>query len=377
MKFMLAALFALGASAQTSKLIGTKQDCCRYNGANVGNVKNADSFDKCEAGCKANQNCNFFSYNKSWKACSLCSKCDLSSKSHGRHYDSWEMIFALKTANPLCDSDADAFCNTFGLLPKPNRKCYDTKEDCIFTAAPTAAPTRFCASDADAFCNKFGMVPKPNRNCYDTEEDCQTTIPVDVEFEVAGETEETFTEDKQTAFINAISAELGIDASLITLTVGVKPNPIARRLVEGDALLITITITLKAEQISAKVEKLESPALVATIAASTGITATFEAFKPAKTEGGVSPLCARCKWENNRIVVEHFINAQKHGEKGLQHKCYHLGDKCVCKCKAAAFSDGTYREGNKVLGRITPGPKYGTPGLNWDNVADNSFDFGN
>ena len=62
---------ALQAPKPISKLIGTKQDCCRYNGANVGYVKNADSFDKCEAGCRANKNCNFLSYNKSWKAVRL------------------------------------------------------------------------------------------------------------------------------------------------------------------------------------------------------------------------------------------------------------------------------------------------------------------
>merc|ERR1740117_2079927 len=118
MKFMLAALFALGASAQTSKLIGTKQDCCRYNGANVGNVKNADSFDKCEAGCRANKNCNFLSYNKSWKACSLCSKCDLSSKSHGRHYNSWEMTMT-KAPTPVPAP-----------TPKPTTKLIGTKQDC-------------------------------------------------------------------------------------------------------------------------------------------------------------------------------------------------------------------------------------------------------
>jgi hypothetical protein len=198
------------------------------------------------------------------------------------------------------------------------------------------------------------------------------TIPVDVEFEVAGETEASFTEDKQTAFINAIAEALGIDASLITLTLGLKANPIARRLVDAPALLITITIAMEPNKMVEEVEKLESPALVTAIAESAQISVTFQAFKPAKMSGGgASPLCARCKWENNRIVVEHFINAQKHGEKGLQHKCYHLGDICKCKCMADAFPEDSYREGNALLGRyITPGPKYGTPGLNWDGVTD-------
>jgi len=194
------------------------------------------------------------------------------------------------------------------------------------------------------------------------------TIPIDVEFKVSGETEESFTEDKQTAFINTIATELGINANHVTITIGVKANPVARRLSDDD-LLVTVTIALEPENIAVEIEKLESPALIATIAANAQLTVTFEALKPAKINDAVSPLCARCKWHNNAIKVEHFINAQKHGEKGLRHKCYHLGNKCICKCKGTAFAENTYRDGNAVLGRITPGPQYGTPGLNWDGVG--------
>ena len=95
-------LIAAASAASSSKLIGTKQDCCRYNGASVGvGRKYNGDFAKCEAGCKATKNCNFLSYNKSWKACVLCSKCDLSSKSHGRHYNSRELIKAAAQAPSL------------------------------------------------------------------------------------------------------------------------------------------------------------------------------------------------------------------------------------------------------------------------------------
>merc|ERR1719162_772694 len=166
-----------------------------------------------------------------------------------------------------------------------------------------------------------------------------TTIPVDVEMTVAGETEESFTQDKQTTLIESIAAQLGIDASLISIKIGRKSNPIARRL-SGSELLITVTIAMEVEKVTEEVEKLESPAFKEAVATATGITTTFQAFKPAKTESGVTPLCARCKWDGTRIHVEHFINAQKHGEKGLQHKCYHIAGKCTCKCKAAPFEAG-------------------------------------
>jgi len=166
-----------------------------------------------------------------------------------------------------------------------------------------------------------------------------TTIPVDVEMTVAGETEESFTQDKQTTLIESIAAQLGIDASLISIKIGRKSNPIARRL-SGSELLITVTIAMEVEKVTEEVEKLESPAFKEAVATATGITTTFQAFKPAKTESGVTPLCARCKWDGTRIHVEHFINAQKHGEKGLQHKCYHADGKCTCKCKATPFEAG-------------------------------------
>jgi len=165
------------------------------------------------------------------------------------------------------------------------------------------------------------------------------TIPVDVEMTVAGETEESFTQDKQTTLIESIAAQLGIDASLISIKIGRQSNPIARRL-SGSELLITVTIAMEPEKVTEDVETLESPAFKEAVATATGITTTFQAFKPAKTDSGVTPLCARCKWDGTRIHVEHFINAQKHGEKGLQHKCYHIAGKCTCKCKATPFEAG-------------------------------------
>merc|ERR1712028_286080 len=95
----------------------------------------------------------------------------------------------------------------------------------------------------------------------------------------------------------------------VKITVGAKANPVSRRLVV------------------AEVEKLESEAF----AKATG--ATFLQFKPTKGANGVSKMCATCKWDGKKIIVTHYINAQKHGEKGLQHKCYHDGDTCKCVCK--------------------------------------------
>jgi hypothetical protein len=74
----------------TTHLIGTGKGCCRYNGAWLGDIKNV-GVDECEAGCLVNEKCNFLSHSKAYKACALCSKCDLNSNKKGMPYDSWEM----------------------------------------------------------------------------------------------------------------------------------------------------------------------------------------------------------------------------------------------------------------------------------------------
>merc|ERR1711865_1124331 len=133
--------------------------------------------------------------------------------------------------------------------------------------------------------------------------ECNTdecTEEVDIEMEI-DETEESFTEDKKEAFRDQIAA---------------------------GKLLITVTIKVKPSQATEEVAKLESPTFAKAIAKATGIKATFKAFKPAHG----SSICATCKWDGHHIEVTHYLNAQKHGESGLQHKCYHDGSKCKCVC---------------------------------------------
>jgi len=197
--------------------------------------------------------------------------------------------------------------------------------------------------------------------------DVECPVPVDVEM-IVNESVESFTETKQQNMIDAMASQLGIDASRITLTVGVKANPIgntpSRRLTAG--LLVTFTIEVLPSKVVEEIEKLESVSFAEAILEETQITATFQQFKPAKIEGEVSSICATCEWKNARIVVTHYINAQTHGTQGLQHRCYHVGDKCKCKCATVQFT-APYRDGEALNGRLTPnGPSYGTPGLNWD-----------
>jgi len=162
--------------------------------------------------------------------------------------------------------------------------------------------------------------------------------PVDIEFSVA-ETEESFTAAKQEDFAQAVADKLGIDRSQVKLSIGVKKNPISRRLSEG--LIITITIEVFASEVFENLVTLESEEFSEQVATASGVTPTFEQLKPAAG----SNICATCKWIDfgngtGKIEVIHYINSQKSGEKGLQHKCYHIGDVCKCICKETAFVAG-------------------------------------
>jgi len=160
--------------------------------------------------------------------------------------------------------------------------------------------------------------------------DCNVDVEcpeaVDIEMSIP-ETKESFTEAKQEALAEKIAKQLNLNVEDVKITVGAKANPVSRRLVEAAGLTITVSIKVLASQVVAEVEKLESEAF----AKATG--ATFLQFKPTKGANGVSKMCATCKWDGKKIIVTHYINAQKHGEKGLQHKCYHDGDTCKCVCK--------------------------------------------
>jgi hypothetical protein len=170
---------------------------------------------------------------------------------------------------------------------------------------------------------------------------------IDVEMTITGETVETFTEVKQLALRDQIALELGLAPADVIITVGSKPNPISRRLMAATDLVITVTIRIKPEKASEEIEKFESTTFTDNIAAATGITTVFSAFKPAQG----SAICATCKWINHRIVVTHYINAQEHGEKGLKHKCYHNGSECKCVC-ANDISAIPYKNGEAKVGRL-------------------------
>merc|ERR1712086_745028 len=154
------------------------------------------------------------------------------------------------------------------------------------------------------------------------------TESVDVEM-VIDETMESFTEDKKESLRDEIASELGLSADNVEITVGTKPNPrSSRRLITG-GLLITVTIKIESSTLTEQVDTLASPVFAKKVAAATGIQTAFKAFKP---KAG-SKICATCKWDGTKVHVVHYTNAQKAGEKGLQHRCYHTsGGKCKCEC---------------------------------------------
>jgi len=167
---------------------------------------------------------------------------------------------------------------------------------------------------------------------YTMDQECNTNEcpePVDVEMEI-NETEESFTDDKKKALQNEIANQLGLDPEDVEINVGAKPNPVSRRLISSSrGLLITVTIKVLPSKVTEEIAVLESPTFTQKVAAATGIKTEFKAFKP--THG--SSICATCKWDGHRVAVTHYVNAQKHGEKGLQHKCYHTrGGNCKCVC---------------------------------------------
>lgn len=263
-----------------------------------------------------------------------------------------------------------------------------------------------------------------------------SSVPVDVEMAIENETEESFTEDKQKDLIDVVVSQLNdatpgvtITADMVTITVGTNANPTesnakARRLTEEFVITITINIpapvaapapaptptpapTPPPTAVSAPgvtpvptpapapviiqppasifievLDTLESTTFTAAAAAK-GIAAEFEAFKPAKLPGAVSTLCSTCKWTGAKVVVTHYTNSQEHGVGGngdaLQHKCFHIGGVCKCKCKEDKVTPWEFGHGHTsdtLNGRLSPGPKYGTPGLNWDGSSDNNFNFG-
>merc|ERR1719487_2033786 len=74
--------------------IGHGKDCCRYNNAQVGSVKYWIGNDPsvCEAGCNAIKGCRYFSHSTTWQNCVYCNRCDLSSRSNGFRYTSWQKM---------------------------------------------------------------------------------------------------------------------------------------------------------------------------------------------------------------------------------------------------------------------------------------------
>jgi hypothetical protein len=241
--------------------------------------------------------------------------------------------------------------------------CKTGQQTRVFSITTSAVgPSAQCAHEHDSV---------ETRPC-NADPECPEEAAVET---VISKTEEPFTEDEQESFINALAAELGIDADLISIEIGEVRNPTSRRLTEG--LLITVTIAgVTPAKAVEEIEKLESPAFVEKIAEETGVTVEFKQFKPAHG----SLLCATCKWDevSGRIQTTHYINSQTHGTKGMQHRCYHYDGKCKCECNKDDARVTSIGEGADIFdewtdngaakdGRITPnGPAYGTPGLNWD-----------
>lgn len=71
-------------------LITERGDCCRKNGAGVGNKKRVTRA-KCEAFCNSVSTCKFFSWASKYKNCNLCSKCKISKRGNAVNYKSWAL----------------------------------------------------------------------------------------------------------------------------------------------------------------------------------------------------------------------------------------------------------------------------------------------
>jgi len=150
---------------------------------------------------------------------------------------------------------------------------------------------------------------------------CSESQREDVDVEMTVDYTATEFKEHKDELTASIAASLGLSADDISIKIGTKKNPRdARRLSEG--LVITVTFRVPAAKVADIVEELEKPAF----ATATG--ASFLALKPAHG----SSICATCKWDGTKIHVTHYLNAQKAGEKGLQHKCYHAEGRCKCTC---------------------------------------------
>merc|ERR1712070_823261 len=180
-----------------------------------------------------------------------------------------------------------------------------------------------------------------------------------IEMEI-NETPESFTKAKKQKLREQIAKELGVSPEDVDITVGSKPNPISpRRLVAAGVMVITVTIKVKPTEAAKEIETLESPAFSKAVARATGIKPTFLAFKPSHG----SMICATCKWDGYQVRVTHYLNAQKNGQSGLQHKCYH--EKGVCKCACDTWN-ADFGVNHKLLyKRQFPGPNANTPGLGY------------
>jgi hypothetical protein len=241
-------------------------------------------------------------------------------------------------------SDETNMCGDFGLATYDSDvvsykiKDYtgyvkDTPVACIGEYGDYSECTKSCASGTKtrAFAvitpAAFGGAECAVKDGHSDTATCNADVPcpepVDVEMTI-NETPESFTEDKKTALIAKIAKQLGLNVEDVEITVGAKANPVGdRRLMQASQLLITVTIKVLAAEVGAEVEKLESKEF----RKATGCK--FQQFKP--SHGSV--ICATCKWDGHHIKVTHYINAQKNGEKGLQHKCFHKGGVCKCVCK--------------------------------------------
>jgi len=233
-----------------------------------------------------------------------------------------------KVANDLAHTQCHD-TNFYGTLAEAQRRCA-LDQSCEWLHDHT------CDGKNWRFCGTQGTTSEPSKFMPAGDQKACTMLvekeeSVDVEMTI-DETKESFTNDKKTTLREEIAKELGLSVDDVEITVGAKVNKVSRRLIGAKTgILITVTIKVQPSVAAAEVEKLASPAFATKIAAATGITTTFKAFKPAHG----SSICATCQWDGTKIHVTHYINAQKHGEKGLQHKCYHTGGKdgkCKCEC---------------------------------------------
>jgi len=128
-------------------------DCCRSNGANVGEVPNgwASSPKDCEAECDATDDCHAFSHSTEFKNCVLCSACSITVSGNAAKYTTWEHARVKQN----CTTTAGDPC----VFP------FTYKNVSYHTCTKADRSTEWCATETDAAGNYNGEWGRCGESC--------------------------------------------------------------------------------------------------------------------------------------------------------------------------------------------------------------------